>query len=249
MAQPEQPRTTLSITGADAEGFLQNLVTQDVGKAATLTYAALLTPQGKYLADFFLLQREEGYLLDVATSLAPALYQRLSMYKLRADVAISEAHVNVVCGLGAAPDEAFADPRYTALGWRGYGIEDTGEAVDWPAIRVPNCIPETGVELTSDTFILEAGFEVLNGVDFKKGCYVGQEICARMKHKTTLRKGFATVAIDGQAEVGTKIIRDEKEVGTIFTQSGGKAIAYLRFDRAGNGGSPMQAGTATITRV
>ena len=107
-----------------------------------------------------------------------------------------------------------------------------------------HCIPETGIELTPDTFILEAGFERLNGVDFRKGCYVGQEVTARMKHKTELRKGLSRVHIDGAAPVGTPITADGKPVGTLFTQSGDQAIAYVRFDRATG---PMQAGEATVT--
>jgi folate-binding protein YgfZ len=106
--------------------------------------------------------------------------------------------------------------------------------VDWDAIRVRHVIPESGIELVPDeTYILEAGFERLHGVDFRKGCYVGQEVTARMKHKTELRKGLVGVRIDGSAPVGTEILgEDGKSAGTLFTQSGGHAIAYLRHDRA-----------------
>ena len=108
-----------------------------------------------------------------------------------------------------------------------------------------HCVPEFGVELTPDTFILEAGFAHLNGVNFKKGCYVGQEVTARMHHKTELRKGLKTVEIDGAAPVGTEIMtEDGKTAGALFTQSNGRAIAYLRFDRA-NG--TLKAGDALIT--
>lgn len=104
-------------------------------------------------------------------------------------------------------------------------------------------IPETGIELTPETYILEAGFEALHGVDFRKGCYVGQEVTARMKHKTELRKGLARVRIDGDAAAGTEITADGKPAGTLFTRSGGRAIAWLRFDRAQGA---MQAGDATL---
>lgn len=240
-------RMIYKITGGDAEQFLQGLITNDIAKLDQgLLYAAILTPQGKYLADFFLLRQKDTILLDVDAGLAPGLIQRLNMYKLRADVAISETDCNVRRGVGDAPANALSDPRHPDLGWRLYGDKDGDDGTDWDAIRVAHCIPRTGVELTPDTFILEAGFEQLNGVDFRKGCYVGQEVTARMKHKTELRKGLATVKIDGKAPVGTPISADGKAAGTLYTQSGGQAIAYLRFDRA-NG--PMQAGDATVTYI
>lgn len=238
-------RSIIEITGSEARSFLQGLVTNDIAKLDQgLVYAAVLTPQGKYLADFLLVPWGDAVLLDVDASLVAGLLQRLNMYKLRADVTLSESDLKVKRGTGPAPEGAFADPRHPGLGWRLYGAQGGDDGTDWDAIRVAHCIPETGVELTPDTFILEAGFERLNGVDFRKGCYVGQEVTARMKHKTELRKGLARVGIDGAAPVGTQITADGKPAGTLFTQSGGHAIAYLRFDRA-NG--PMQADDAKVT--
>ncbi|KJZ17890.1 CAF17-like 4Fe-4S cluster assembly/insertion protein YgfZ [Loktanella sp. S4079] len=228
-------RTVLSITGKDRVSFLQGLVTNDVEKAASgIVYTALLTPQGKYIADFFVIGQQDRLLIDVAASLAPTLAQRLGMYRLRADVAIDETQIIVSRGTGTAPVGALPDPRTAQMGWRHYGETDQSDNTDWDALRVAHLIPETGIELTADTYILEAGFEALNGVDFKKGCYVGQEIVARMKHKTTLRKGLARVTTNGPIDCGTPIMNaDGKEVGTIYTQSGNQAIAYLRFDRSG----------------
>ncbi|MHC0053270.1 CAF17-like 4Fe-4S cluster assembly/insertion protein YgfZ [Actibacterium sp. D379-3] len=241
-------RTVFEITGADRLHFLQGLVSNDVtAPEGRLIYAALLTPQGKYLADFFLTAHGDAVLLDVKTDLAPALARRLSMYKLRADVAITPSALHVLRGLGDAPEGALPDPRHPALGWRMY-TDRPGSApqIDWDAIRVAHCIPETGIELIpEDTYLLEAGFERLHGVDFRKGCYVGQEVTARMKHKTELRKGLATVRIEGAAPVGTTITADDKPAGTLFTQSGGRAIAWLRFDRATG---DMQAGDAILHR-
>jgi len=241
-----QNRKLFEISGPDRVQFLQGLVTNDVEKLSSgLVYAALLTPQGKYLADFFLLERGDAIILDVDASLADDLIRRLTMYRLRAQVTITPSALHVSRGLGTAPDGALADPRHAALGWRQYSDTpgDTPE-IDWVAIRVAHCIPKTGIELTPDTFILEAGFERLNGVDFRKGCYVGQEIAARMKHKTELRKGLTTVTLKGSAPVGTPILTNGKPAGTLFSQSGDHAIAYLRFDRAkGN----MLAGDVTVT--
>lgn len=228
-----QARTTLSITGADAQGFLQNLVTNDLSKG-DLTYAALLTPQGKYLVDFFVLRQPDGFVLDVALSHAAGLAQRLSMYKLRADVAVCESDLAVAFGTGPAPAGAYPDPRCPDLAWRQYG-GDAAIPTDWDAFRVEHMIPETGIELTPDSFILEVGFERLNGVDFKKGCYVGQEVTARMKHKTELRKGLTQLSISGEVPAGTQITAQGKAVGTVYTQANGKALAHVRFDRVTEG--------------
>lgn len=238
-------RAVVAVAGSDREGFLQNLVTNDVGTArGALAYAALLTPQGKYLADFFLLGEEGRILLDVAEPLAGSLLQRLSMYRLRADVGLEPTSLLVRRGTGPAPAGALPDPRHPALGWRLYGAEGGCDGTDWDGLRVEHVVPETGIELTPDTFILEAGFERLHGVDFRKGCYVGQEVTARMKHKTELRKGLARVLVEGEAPVGTPILMsDGREAGTLFTQSGGRAIAHLRFDRAEG---EMTAGGARV---
>ena len=227
-------RRILRLTGQDTKNFLQGLVTNDVEKLADgIVYAAILTPQGKYIADFFLVPDADGVLLDVAEPLADMLEKRLNMYKLRADVLVSVSGLAVQRGIGATPAGAWPDPRHRDMGWRAYSdAPERDDAANRAQIRVAHCIPETGIELTADTFILEAGFEALNGVDFRKGCYVGQEVTARMKHKTELRKGLRVVEIDGEAAPGTPITAAGKPVGTLFTSSGTRAIAYLRLDRA-----------------
>lgn len=238
-------RRILRISGSDARTFLQGMISNDVSKIDDgLVYAALLTPQGKYIADFFVSADDADVLLDTDAAQTDALIARLNMYKLRADVTIAEADLNVHRGLGDVPTDGFADPRHDALGWRAYRTTGAVDDVDWTAIEVANLIPASGIELTSDTFILEVGFERLNGVDFRKGCYVGQEVTARMKHKTELRKGLAQVQVTGTADVGTAIVADGKPAGTLLSRSGDTALAYLRFDRASG---PMQAGDAQVT--
>ncbi|MCX7560721.1 folate-binding protein [Sulfitobacter sp. F26204] len=241
-------RRILRLSGPDTHDFLQGLITNDIAKLTQgIVYAAMLTPQGKYLADFFLVSSADDVLLDVAESLADMLVQRLSMYKLRAAVEIDTTELHLHRGLGARPADGFADPRCEALGWRSYrAAPQTDDSTDWDALRVAHLVPETGIELTPDTFILEAGFERLNGVDFRKGCYVGQEVTARMKHKTELRKGLAQVDVQGSAPVGTELTSAGKTAGTLFTQARGMGIAYLRFDRATG---QMQAGDAVVTRA
>jgi folate-binding protein YgfZ len=240
-------RSVLALGGKDRVDFLQGLVTNNITKAKDgIVYTALLTPQGKFVADFFVVGDGERLLLDVATSHMQVLGQKLTMYRLRADVSIDLTDMVVSRGTGPAPEGAYADPRHPALGWRAYGPTDVSDATDWDALRVEHLIPETGIELTDETYILEAGFEALHGVDFKKGCFVGQEIVARMKHKTTLRKGLALVSIDGDAQTGDEITADGKPAGTLYTISGDRGLAFLRFDRAEG---EMQAGKAKLTRL
>ncbi len=240
-------RTLLRISGSDATEFLQGLVTNDLKRLSQgPVYAALLTPQGKYLADFFVLADGEDLLIDVDGDLAPGLMQRLSMYKLRADVAISKEDLHLHRGLGEAPADGWTDPRHPEMGWRAWRKEAQAEdPVDWDARRVAYLVPETGVELTPDSFILEMNFDAMNGVDFRKGCYVGQEVTARMRHKTQLRKGLARVRVSGQAEPGAEITADGKPAGTLLTRSGDEALAYLRFDRAEG---EMHCGSARVAR-
>jgi folate-binding protein YgfZ len=241
-------RQILRLTGADAHDFLQGLITNDIaGTQSGLVYAAMLTPQGKYLADFFLKADGDAVLLDVDFALADMLVQRLSMYKLRADVQIERTDLHLHRGLDEAPADGAADPRDPALGWRAYReTPQSDDTTDWPSLYVAQMIPNSGTELTTDSFILEMGFERIHGVDFRKGCYVGQEVTARMKHKTELRKGLARVSVTGDAPAGTPITVDGKAAGTLLTRSGDEALAYLRFDRAT---AAMDANGATVTRL
>lgn len=242
-------RRIYQITGADALTFLQGLTSNDVlplGKAPGIVWTALLTPQGKYLADFFVVNTGDKLLLDIKDSLADATLRRLTMYKLRSDVTFTPCDLAVTRGLDLVPAGALADPRHPALGWRTYGSAGTDPQIEWDAIRVAHVIPESGVELIpDDSYLLEHGFERLNGVNFRKGCYVGQEVTARMKHKTELRKGLVQVAITGAAPIGTDVTVGDKVVGRLFTQSGGKALAHLRLDQSEG---VMQAGEATLQR-
>ncbi len=274
----DENRAVLRMTGGAARDVLQGVVTNDVARLGPgrAVYAALLTPQGKYLFDFFLLEGEEAgaVLIDVARDRAQALAQRLRMYCLRRDAKVEgESALGVALvwperdasgktpgGHPEAPNWApnhgiaVPDPRAGGLGWRLYAekpdiaLADTGAAPsgrqDYDALRVMLLVPETGVELVpEESFILEAGFERLHGVDFRKGCYVGQEVTARMKHKASLRRGLVQVAVEGSAAPGTPVTADGKPAGTLFTVAGGRGLAELRLDRAGPG---MQAGDARV---
>lgn len=250
----DEGRTVLKITGADARPLLQDLVTNDLDRLRpdNLVYAALLTPQGKYLFDFFVGMNGDALFLDVAADQAPALAQRLAMYRLRRKMEIEATgtSVTLVWGEGAPPEGARPDPRDPALGWRIYGgppAVETADRTEYDALRVARSAPATGIELIpNETFILEAGFDRLNGVDFRKGCYVGQEVTARMRHKTELKKGLVRVRVNGDAPPGTPVTADGKPAGTLFTVAGAEGLAHLRFDRAEG---EMEAGGARLTRI
>lgn len=243
----EGTRSILKISGKDCKDFLQSLITNDVSKADDgLVYSALLGPQGKFLYDFFLFFREEALFLDVAVEVSKELCGRLNLYKLRKDVKIEETELYMTRGLRTPPEGAFADPRHPDLGWRFYGPKIDAPKLDWTDLRIKLCIPEAKSEILSDSYILEMGFERINGVDFRKGCYVGQEITARMKHKTKLKKGLALVKLTNRVPLHTPITSNGKKIGFICSQSGCKAIAYLRYDRIQE---KMFAGEAEITEV
>ncbi|MBE3639134.1 CAF17-like 4Fe-4S cluster assembly/insertion protein YgfZ [Mangrovicoccus algicola] len=247
--QTQRPRKVLRLSGAEARSFLQGLVTNDIERLKDgAVYAALLTPQGKYLSDFFLVpDGAEAVLMDLPAAHAEAVAQRLRLYKLRAKVTIETTELGVERGLGPVPEGAFADPRHPALGWRRYGpdlAETPRVAAMIEAARIAQAVPEADLELIpNDSYILEAGFDRLNGVDFRKGCYVGQEIVARMKHKTELRKGLRPVSVSEPVPVGTPVLSAGKTAGTLYSQAEGLGLAFLRFDRIG---PEMTAGPARV---
>ena len=248
------PRESVIFDGPQEEQkeFLQSLFTNDVAAASaeTLIYAALLTPQGKYLSDFFVrLDAKGNFVLDVAPSQAEALLKRLTMYKLRRPITISRETSSVAVIWGdSAPTNGLADPRDPKLGWRVYDDAETAmasvEPGDYDFHRLELAIPESEIDLIpNDTYILEAGFEKMKGVDFKKGCYVGQEIVARMKHKTKLRKGYVLVSVSGTTSSGEQILTSEnKPAGTLYSNKKGIGLALLRFDRLKNNNISSKSG-------
>jgi tRNA-modifying protein YgfZ len=248
---PDPDRRILRVAGPDRLKFVQGLVTNDINRLGPdgLIYAAMLSPQGKYLTDFFLFGQPDAVLIDAPAPAADDLLRRLTLFRLRAAVQIESTNLPVTRGLGPAPAGARPDPRHPDLGWRLCGeslIE--GDPVDWPALQVALRVPEHGADLIpGDSYILEMGFERLHGVDFRKGCYVGQEVTARMQHKTALRKQLVTVRLDGPAETGTPILtEDGREAGRLGTVAGDRALAFLRLDRAQGA---LRAGTATLAAL
>jgi hypothetical protein len=231
MVLPLNNRKVLELKGSDSRKFLQNLVSNDVYSLNDkLVYSALLTPQGKYIADFFIVPLKDAIGIDVHVGVAQTLLEKLKMYKLRSDVEIKQGDLSVALGLAKAPTGALSDPRHPKMGWRLYRRDAAkfNETVDWTKLRIDYMIPEYGSELTGESYILEMGFERLHGVDFKKGCYVGQEVTARMKHKTELKKGLVRVQSDQNIFFGDELFLNEKSVGSVLTSHQTKALAYVR---------------------
>jgi folate-binding protein YgfZ len=254
-------RAALRISGPDARSWLQGLVTNDVEHIppGEGRFAAILTPQGKIIADFFVIADGDGLLLDCSADLAAGLAKRLGMYKLRAQVSISPApSLLVAAGWGglspaASKSRIYDDPRDTALGWRAIGAADELERLgelapesDWQAHRIACGVPEGGVDFPwGDTFPHEANMDLLHGIDFKKGCYVGQEVVSRVQHRGLARKRISAVRIDGPPpSPGADIMAGDIQIGTMGSSAQGAGLALLRLDKAADASANGQALTA-----
>ncbi|MBW7836300.1 MAG: folate-binding protein YgfZ [Sphingomonadales bacterium] len=245
-------RGVIEIAGDDRRSFLQGLVTNDVMALTpgNTTYAALLTPQGKYLFDFLVVDDGERLLLDVEAARRDDLIRRLMLYKLRAKVTITDRTAELAVAI--TPDGR-EDPRHPLLGRRA--ILPYVEAEKLPADesayqaqRLRLGIPEgSGDFIVDKLLILEGNLDYLNGVSFKKGCYVGQELTARMKHRGKVRKRLLPVQVTGALPPdGTPITEDGKEIGELRGGLGARAIAYLRLDDLAMGKS-YRCGDAMVT--
>lgn len=247
-----EERGICKISGADARDFLQGLITNDIELAAEkrAIHTGLLSPQGKILFEFLIVAEGDGYLIDVAAEYLPDLIKRLNMYKLRADVEIKDMSNEMAVGIS---DAGLADPRYGPLGNRiivKSGKFEGAGAEKYHTLRISLGIAEMGMDYGSgEVYPHEANFDLLNGVSFTKGCYVGQEVVSRMQHKTDIRKRFAPVKIDGPApEPGTQIYADGKKAGVVGSSQTDRGIALLRMDRIENA-KKIMAGDAVLTPV
>ena len=244
-------RAVIAVQGPDAGHFLQNLLTADVEhlKPGSATYAALLSPQGKILFDMLVVRAEDGFLIDCAKSMAAGLVQRLSMYKLRAKVEIALRPDLSVSVSPTAAAGFYADPRTPEIGWRGIGPAAGPEAQGYDAARIALGLADSEADIGSgEVFPHEANLDQLGGVNFRKGCYVGQEVVSRMEHRGTARSRILPVTLDGEAPPkGTEIRAGEKQVGTLLSSSGNLALALLRLDRLAEAGEPLRAGGVTVT--
>jgi tRNA-modifying protein YgfZ len=246
-------RGVVSVSGADAAGFLQGLLTNDVEKLAPgeARYAALLTPQGKILFDMIVVRAPDAggpvFLIDCGAAQAADLAKRLAFYKLRAKVAIADESASraVAAFWGSEPEPIeggilYADPRDPRLGWRAIlprpiaAALGSEHAAEYEGLRISAVAPKGGIDFAyGDAFPHDANLDLLSGVDFDKGCYVGQEVVSRMKHRGTARKRVVRVKLAGAPPApGAPVMDRELAVGTLGSSSGREALALLRLDRA-----------------
>lgn len=262
-------RGVLRVAGAQSREFLQGLVTNsmDGARAGMAVHTGLLTPQGKILFDFFVTETESGFLLDCPKHLAAELLRRLTFYRLRAAVDLIDltGEHEVWAAWGGAPPApgaalaVFPDPRLATLGHRLIAAADTGVPVagatevpeaDYHAHRIAQGVPEGGRDFAfGDAFPHEADFDQLNGIDFHKGCFVGQEVVSRMHHRGTARKRVVPVEGDGPLQSGAEIVAGEAPIGTLGSVAGTRGLALLRLDRVAKAvaeGARLRAGDVPI---
>jgi folate-binding protein YgfZ len=276
---PLPGRALLAVAGEDRRLFLQGLVSNDMTKVSgtRVVHAALLTAQGKYLHDFFVVEEGERLLLDGEAPRLADLKRRLSLYKLRSKVAIAEApelRVAAAFGPGTAaalglPEEpgaaapfgggvAFVDPRLAGLGARILIPEGGMEALrtagfaeapfaEYDRMRLEHGVPDGSRDLEVEkSILLESGFDELNGVDWQKGCYIGQELTARTKYRGLIKKRLLPVRIEGPAPApGTILRQDGKEVGEMRSSLGDRGLALVRLE-ALERGTPFEADGARL---
>ncbi|HTV35664.1 MAG TPA: folate-binding protein [Xanthobacteraceae bacterium] len=276
-------RGVIKVAGDGARNFLHGLVTADVLNltAGEAKFCALLTPQGKIIADFIVAEAPKkdggGFFLDVPQAQAAALIGKLNLYRLRAKVIVED--LSQVLGVLAAWNGAsarcsalmgvglcYADPRLPALGLRvmlpphlaGTAADKLDatlvDAGEYEAHRIALGVPRGGVDFSfGDAFPHEAEMDQLGGVDFAKGCYVGQEVVSRMEHRGTARTRAVPVSFAGAAPAaGTAVVAGDRQLGSLGSAAAGKAIALLRLDRVADAlaqGEPLMAGTTPIRLV
>ncbi|WP_186398467.1 folate-binding protein YgfZ [Stappia sp. P2PMeth1] len=259
---PLPARAVLRVAGADAHGFLQNLLTCDMDAvdATGAGYGALLTPQGKILFDFLVMPADGGYLLDTWRETANELARRLGFYKLRSKVDIADASetLTVAAAFGRKPEAesclVVADPRLAGFGWRVIGppvivgaLAGGETEASYHARRVAFGLPEAPFDFAlGDAFPHDADMDDLNGVAFDKGCFIGQEVVSRMRHRGTARRRI--VQVTGARDLpatGTEILAGDKPAGTLGTVAGSAGLALVRLDRIAQArarGEPVTAG-------
>ncbi|MGL3606606.1 CAF17-like 4Fe-4S cluster assembly/insertion protein YgfZ [Rhizobium sp. G187] len=252
-------RTFLRIGGPDAEHFLQNLITTDLGQvpAGEAWPGALLTPQGKILFDFLVWRGEDHLILETTIDQADALVRRLTMYKLRAAVTIEilEAKGTTV-HFGEATTAGIVDHRFAVAGvsvHRNMGPTDPVEdQAAFDALRIACGIPESGSDFAlQDAFPHDVLFDKIGGVSFRKGCYVGQEVVSRMQHRSTARRRLVIVTSDTALPSGSvEMTVGQKSIGTLGSVYENKGLAILRIDKAGEAmaqGQTILAGSVPVT--
>ncbi|NTZ89717.1 YgfZ/GcvT domain-containing protein [Agrobacterium tumefaciens] len=252
-------RRLIRVSGTGAEEFLNNLITADVENLAEgeARASALLTPQGKILFDFLIARDGADYLIETGAAEQDALLRRLTMYKLRAPIDLKAEAIEGVSIFWDenAPEAGVRDGRFVKAGvdvFRVPGASATGDAAAYDALRVEHGIAESGRDYAlQDAFPHDVLMDVNDGVSFKKGCFVGQEVVSRMKHRGTARRRVVTVSAEGPLPAtGTEITANGKPVGTLGTVCGNTALAIVRIDRIADAlasDTPILAENVTVT--
>jgi folate-binding protein YgfZ len=238
-------RALIAVHGPDWRDFLHNLLTTDVEglRPGEMRFGGLLTPQGRLLFDLFLVGGPDGdadgCLIDCDADRCASLVQRLAMYRLRAKVQIEAQPGTVFAAWGDGPPEGagwYADPRLPALGWRGYGVAPRGEILDEATYQVHRLAlgaPDPDGDCPPDkTYPIEANFDLLGGIDFQKGCFVGQETTSRMKRRGPVKNRMLPITFDGPPPpFGAEVLAGSLRAGEVLQAFGGRAMALLRLDR------------------
>lgn len=252
-------RGVVKVSGDDARGFLNGLLTTDVTLVhpGAGRFGALLTPQGKIISDFLITEAPAGhgggFLLDCPRALSSQLAQRLNFYKLRAKVTVDDlsSEFGVLALWDKASevtlDLAFPDPRHADLGWRILLPQDVAakaaavlgatlvDAANYEAHRIALGVPRGGTDfMYGGAFPHEANMDRLHGVDFDKGCYVGQEVVSRMQHRGIARTRVVRVTFDAEPLNGLDVMAGDKQVGTMGSAAQGRGLALVRIDRVGD---------------
>lgn len=269
-------RGLLLLSGPEVDTFLQGLVSNDVIQAdgQKAVYSAFLTPQGKFLYDFFMIRSEKGVFLDCRADDIPAFGKKLKMYKLRSDVALEDVsadyQVSAIYGDDTSPvlpsdinqkvlpdgTIIYRDPRLSSAGVRilstpDFDLDSLCAEIsvddDYQSHRIQLGLPEAPLDLITDkSILLESGFDELNGVNWKKGCYMGQELTARTKYRGLIKKRLVPVNVEGDAASGDDIVFNGKVVGDIRSVDQGLGIAMIKID-ALRQQSTFDAGSAKIS--
>lgn len=251
-------RAFIAVNGEEAEDFLQGIITTDVPSIGTheVYPGALLTPQGKIMFEFMIGRGADGFMIETGAAAGDALAKRLTLYKLRAKVTVARPEANAVTVSWAEPPapSAARDMRFAKAGidvFRAAGAEGTAPLAAYAALRIAHGI-SGGAEDgdATDFFPHDLMMDRNGGLNFRKGCYVGQEVVSRMQHRSTARRRLVTVTADSALPApGTAVTIGGREIGTLRTVEGSAGLAVVRIDKAGEalaGGTPITAGDVAV---
>jgi len=239
-------RTLIRLSGEGVQDWLSGLITNSLD--GNMTFAALLTPQGKIIADFFVIKDNDDLILDSATKFGDTLIKRLSMYRLRAPIDISQDERSVYAAWDGTGDEGYADPRHDALGRRiisdRIATEDNDDAFNLHRLKLG--IPDSQWDFdSSEVFPANANMDRLAGVDFKKGCFVGQEVVSRMYRKTEVKKRMVGFEFTGDMD-GKKITGGDRVLGEVMHVHDQNGMAMMRLDRLADNEMSLMVGSTDI---